>query len=174
MMKLNKDQEKIEILEAKIDKLQKSVTRLEKKLSSHIEFIDRVYEPLRSPISKIKNFFGQNHLMVFFIIKVLVSSLIISLASWLSLKKPALAGFLISLPLISIIAIFFSYNEHRNIEKTIVFAKRILVGIPISLIFFLPFFFSKSLGLSFYPTYLLGIIFLIIGFFVHKFITSFF
>ena len=54
----NKDQEKIEILEAKIDKLQKSVTRLEKKLSSHIEFIDRVYEPLRSPISKIKNFFG--------------------------------------------------------------------------------------------------------------------
>ena len=52
----NKDQEKIEILEAKIDKLQKSVTRLEKKLSSHIEFIDRVYEPLRSPISKIKIF----------------------------------------------------------------------------------------------------------------------
>ncbi len=57
-MKSYKDQEKIEILEAKIDKLQKSVTRLEKKLSSHIEFIDRVYEPLRSPISKIKNFFG--------------------------------------------------------------------------------------------------------------------
>ena len=55
-MMSKKDQEKIEILEAKIDKLQKSVTRLEKKLSSHIEFIDRVYEPLRSPISKIKNF----------------------------------------------------------------------------------------------------------------------
>ena len=57
-MMSNKDQEKIEILEAKIDKLQKSVTRLEKKLSSHIDFIDRVYEPLRSSISKIKNFFG--------------------------------------------------------------------------------------------------------------------
>ena len=57
-MMSKKDQEKIEILEAKIDKLQDSVTRLEKKLSNHIEFIDRVYEPLRSPISKIKNFFG--------------------------------------------------------------------------------------------------------------------
>ena len=45
-------------LEDKIDKLQKSVNKLEKKLCSHIEFIDRVYEPLRSPISKIKNFFG--------------------------------------------------------------------------------------------------------------------
>ncbi len=49
---------KIQKLEDKIDKLQKSMTRLERKLSSHIEFIDRVYEPLRSPISKIKNFFG--------------------------------------------------------------------------------------------------------------------
>ena len=45
-------------LEEKIDRLQKSVNKLEKKLCNHIEFIDRVYEPLRSPISKIKNFFG--------------------------------------------------------------------------------------------------------------------
>ena len=91
--------------------------------------------------------------MFFFIIKVLVSSLIISIASWLSLKKPTLAGFLIALPLMSIIAIFFSYNEHRNLEKTIIFSKSILVGIPISLSFFLPFFFAKSLGLGFYSTY---------------------
>ena len=45
-------------LEEKIDRLQRSVNKLEKKLGSHIDFIDRVYEPLRSPISKIKNFFG--------------------------------------------------------------------------------------------------------------------
>mgnify|MGYP001166178106 CR=1 FL=1 len=54
----NEINQKIQKLEDKIDKLQKSMTRLERKLSSHIEFIDRVYEPLRSPISKIKNFFG--------------------------------------------------------------------------------------------------------------------
>tara|TARA_Y100001954_G_C15499452_1_gene449098 strand:- start:316 stop:486 length:171 start_codon:yes stop_codon:yes gene_type:complete len=54
----NNDLQHIRRLEEKIDKLQKSMTKLEKKLSSHIEFIDRVYEPLRSPISKIKNFFG--------------------------------------------------------------------------------------------------------------------
>ena len=54
----NEINQKIQKLEDKIDKLQKSMTRLERQLSSHIEFIDRVYEPLRSPISKIKNFFG--------------------------------------------------------------------------------------------------------------------
>ena len=57
-MKSDLGKKKIEVLEAKIDKLQKSVSRLEKKLSNHIEFIDKVYEPLRNPISKIKNFFG--------------------------------------------------------------------------------------------------------------------
>jgi len=57
-MKKENNPEKIEVLEAKIDKLQRSVNKLEKKLSNHIEFIDRVYEPLRNPISKIKNFFG--------------------------------------------------------------------------------------------------------------------
>ena len=57
-MKNDLDTARIKTLEDKIDKLQKSVTRLEKTLSDHIEFIDKVYEPLRSPISKIKNFFG--------------------------------------------------------------------------------------------------------------------
>ncbi len=57
-MKNDLDSARIKALEAKIDKLQKSVSRLEKTLSDHIEFIDKVYEPLRNPISKIKNFFG--------------------------------------------------------------------------------------------------------------------
>ena len=57
-MKSNNPDNQIKALEAKIDKLQKSITKLEKKLTDHINFIDRVYEPLRNPISKIKNFFG--------------------------------------------------------------------------------------------------------------------
>ena len=57
-MKKDSNLEQIKALEEKIDRLQRSVSRLEKKLTSHIDVIDRVYEPLRSPISKIKNFFG--------------------------------------------------------------------------------------------------------------------
>ena len=57
-MKRDSSSDDVKRLEAKIDRLQKSINKLEKRLSSHIEFIDRVYEPLRNPISKIKNFFG--------------------------------------------------------------------------------------------------------------------
>ncbi len=57
-MKNNEQSDQMKILEAKIDRLQRSISKLEKKLTDHINFIDRVYEPLRNPISKIKNFFG--------------------------------------------------------------------------------------------------------------------
>ena len=112
--------------------------------------------------------------MAFFIFKILLSGFVISFASWLSLKKPALAGFIISLPLVSIIAIALSYYEHKNFDKTIIFAKSIVVGIPISLMFFVPFFFGKNFEMNFFSTYALGIIFLLAGYFIHKFVTSFF
>lgn len=45
-------------LEAKIDNLQESIDELDKKLATHISFIEKVYDKLRNPISNIKNIFG--------------------------------------------------------------------------------------------------------------------
>ena len=112
--------------------------------------------------------------MIIFITKVLFSAVVISFASWLSIKKPVLAGFIIALPLLSILSIAFSYAEHKNLDKTILFAKSIVIGIPASLTFFLPFFFAKSLGLNFVTTYGLALFFLVIGFIAHKFIMNYF
>ena len=107
-----------------------------------------------------------------FLAKVLLAAIVISFASWLSGKKPELSGFIIALPIASIIAIAFSYLEHKNTENTVIFAKSILVGVPVSYLFFLPFFFAKSLNMNFWMIYTLGILFLIIGYFIHKHITS--
>ena len=51
-------EDKIQELSNKIEILQSSIDNLDGKLSDHIKFIDKVYEPLRNPISKIKNFFN--------------------------------------------------------------------------------------------------------------------
>ena len=107
-----------------------------------------------------------------FLLKVLLAALVIAFASWLSGKKPELSGFIIALPIASIIAIAFSYLEHKNTENTIIFAKSILVGVPVSYVFFLPFFFAKNLNMNFWLVYGSGIILLVIGYFVHKYITS--
>ena len=107
-----------------------------------------------------------------FLAKVLLAALIIAFASWLSGKKPELSGFIIALPIASIIAIAFSYLEHKNTENTVIFAKSILVGIPVSYLFFLPFFFAKNFNMNFWLIYGLGIILLVMGYFVHKYIIS--
>ncbi len=106
--------------------------------------------------------------MLSFLIKIVISSLVISFASWLSNKKPQLAGFIIALPLTTIIALFFSYIEHGDKSKSVAFAKSIFIGIPATLTFFIPFIFNKFLGLNFWASFILGIIFLIIGFIIHK------
>ncbi len=110
--------------------------------------------------------------MIFFLTKIIFSSFLIAFASWLSIKKPVLAGFIIALPIVSMISIFFSYFEKKDFEKTMLFAKSIFVGVPLTLTFFIPFLFAKNLGLNFLLTYSLGIIFLIAGYFLHKIIMN--
>jgi len=111
--------------------------------------------------------------MILFIAKVVGAALIIAFTSWLSGQNPKLAGFILALPLVSLIAIAFSYYEHNDIEKTILFTKSILVALPASYLFFLPFFFAKSLNMNFLMIYGAGLGLLIIGFFVHKYIANF-
>jgi len=107
-----------------------------------------------------------------FLSKVLLAALVIAFASWLSGKKPELSGFIIALPIASIIAIAFSYMEHKNTENTVLFAKSILIGVPVSYLFFVPFFFAKNFNMNFWMIYGLGIILLIAGYFAHKYLTS--
>ena len=108
-----------------------------------------------------------------FLIKILFAGFIIASSSWLAGQYPKIAGFIIALPLASLIAVIFSYVEHNDPEKSITFAKSILVGVPISYLFFLPFFFAKSLGMNFWLIYSIGFALLIIGFFIHKYIVSY-
>ena len=61
---------------------------------------------LEVPYQKSKTFSVKTS-MLSFALKVLFSGLIIAFASWLSVKKPILAGFIIALPLMSLISIFF-------------------------------------------------------------------
>ena len=78
------------------------------------------------------------------ILKIFTASIVIAYASWLSNKKPELAGFIIALPIASLIALAFSYMQHGDAQSSITFAKSILVGVPISYLFFMPFFFLRD------------------------------
>lgn len=107
-----------------------------------------------------------------FAFNLVISALVISFASWLSGRFPAVAGFVVALPLATMLVLPLSYQEHGSSDSTLLFAKSIFVAIPISLTFFVPFLLSNRLGLSFWQAYALGCAALPIGFFVHRFVTK--
>jgi len=107
-----------------------------------------------------------------FFVKTLIAACLISFVSWLSGKRPELAGFLIALPLTTLIVLAFSYLEHRDPENSVAFAKSIFVGIPLSLLFFVPFLFASKLNIHFIGLYIIGIAFLVMGYFIHKYIVG--
>jgi hypothetical protein len=103
-----------------------------------------------------------------FALKIAVSASVIAFASWLSGKRPELAGFIIALPIATLLSLVFSYLEYRDAEATISFARSILLAVPISYLFFLPFFLSDRLHLGFWDCYFAGLILLGAGYFVHR------
>lgn len=103
-----------------------------------------------------------------FAFNVVVSAVVISFASWLSGRLPAAAGFVVALPLATMLVLPLSYREHGSPESSILLAQSIFVAIPISLTFFLPFLVSGRLGLSFWQAYALGCLALPVGFVVHR------
>ena len=108
-----------------------------------------------------------------FALKALLAGLIIAFSSWLAGQNPRMAGFIIALPMASLIAIAFVYFEHNSVEKTVLYAKSILIAVPVSYLFFLPFFFAKSFNMNFFLIYGTGLGFIVVGFFIHKYITNF-
>jgi hypothetical protein len=99
-----------------------------------------------------------------------ISSLVISLAVWISKRNPQIAGFIIALPISTMLVLALGYGEQRDPQRMIALAKSICFAIPLSLIFFVPFFLSEKLNMSFWTTYFFGFILLAGGFFIHKFI----
>jgi len=108
--------------------------------------------------------------MFFPILKIAIAACVISFASWLSHKKPDLAGFIIALPLGTMLVLLFSYAEYRDTASSIRFAKSIFLAVPMSLLFFVPFLLADKLPFGFWGIYAAGFALLVIGYFAHAFI----
>ena len=103
----------------------------------------------------------------FFIAKIVISGLIIAGVSWFAGKNPSLAGFLIALPILSLLTIAFSYIQYRDMGKINEFAVSILVSLPLSVLFFVPFLLNRWLKWGFLPTLMAGLGLLYAGYLIH-------
>ena len=109
-----------------------------------------------------------------FLIKAVVAGCVVSFASWLAGRAPVMAGFMVALPISTAILLPMSYLEHGSFENTVVLARSIAVAVPLTLFFFLPFFFATRLELGFWTAYPLAFLCLGMGFLLHRFIMRWF
>jgi hypothetical protein len=100
------------------------------------------------------------------VLNTLVSAIIIGVAAWLSRRYPVAAGFLIALPLATMLALPLAYLQHRDAGSAFQMARSILAALPITLLFFVPFLMRERF--SFWGAYALGCALLPVGYFVHR------
>ena len=104
---------------------------------------------------------------MWFAAKIIISSFIIAFVSWLAGKKSFLAGFIIALPITSILSLLFAYLQYRDMQKINEFATSILISVPLSLLFFVPFVLNKWLNMNFVLSFTFGIFLLFAAFIIH-------
>jgi hypothetical protein len=102
------------------------------------------------------------------ILNIVVSACIIAFAAWLSRQFPGTAGFIIALPLATMLVLPLAYIQHGDGENTVLMARSIFVAVPITLAFFIPFLLSGRLGLTFWQAYAFGCVALVLGYFIHR------
>jgi len=100
------------------------------------------------------------------VLNTLVSAVVIGVAAWLSRRYPVTAGFVIALPLATLLVLPLAYLQHRDADSAFQMARSILVALPITLLFFIPFLMRERF--SFWGAYALGCALLPVGYFVHR------
>tara|TARA_Y100000389_G_C17280685_1_gene422787 strand:- start:457 stop:804 length:348 start_codon:yes stop_codon:yes gene_type:complete len=83
-------------------------------------------------------------------IKIIISAVVIFIASEIAKKDTLVGAIIVSLPLISLLSIIWIYIETRDVERIISFSYSVFSMIIPSLSFFLtlPFFLKKNISFS--------------------------
>jgi hypothetical protein len=100
------------------------------------------------------------------VLNTLVSALVIGVAAWISRRYPVTAGFVIALPLATLLVLPLAYLQHRDADTAFQMARSILVALPITVLFFIPFLMRDRF--SFWGAYALGCALLPVGYLVHR------
>ena len=107
------------------------------------------------PCLPIENPMGAT--MWWIILKTAIAAVIIVAVSEVSQRLPRLGAILLTLPIVSVIAFVFLWQQYRDLPAVSRLARETLVLVPLGLPFFLPLAFAERLGLGFWPAFITGL-----------------
>jgi predicted ABC-type exoprotein transport system permease subunit len=85
------------------------------------------------------------------LIRWILAALTLAVVSYVAEKNPRLGAFILTLPVLSILAIILQWQQTQDLGTTSRFARETLVLVPLGLPFFVPLAFAERLGISFWP-----------------------
>ena len=92
------------------------------------------------------------------IARVATAAVIIVAVAELSKRSPRYGALLLSLPLTSILAFAFSWQQHHDMQAVSKLARETLVLVPLGLPFFIPLACAAHFGWSFWPAFVAGLV----------------
>ncbi|MDH3583025.1 MAG: DUF3147 family protein [Phycisphaerae bacterium] len=96
--------------------------------------------------------------MTWMLTKGLIAAVIVVGVSEVSNRHPRLGGLLLSLPIVSLIAFAFTWQQHHDLPNLSRLARETVVLVLIGMPFFLPIALAGRLNLGFWPAYFAGIV----------------
>src|SRR5215207_1405941 len=91
------------------------------------------------------------------IVRGVIAGAVIVGVTAMSSRSPRWGAFLLTLPLISIVAFLSTWQQKHDLRSISQVARETLVLVPLGLPFFLPLAFAEKLGLGFWSAFMLGL-----------------
>ena len=89
--------------------------------------------------------------------RAVIAAFVVVAVSEIAQRYPRVAALLLTLPLVSILAFLFTWQQEQNLSAISRLARESLVLVPLGLPFFIPLAFAERLGLSFWTAFLAGV-----------------
>ena len=87
-----------------------------------------------------------------------IAGLVVIGVSVFSNRSPRLGAFLLTLPLVSILAFIATWSQEHDVARIARLARETLVLVPLGLPFFVPLAFAGRLGLGFWSAFGAGLL----------------
>jgi len=96
--------------------------------------------------------------MLWNIARILLVAVIVVTVGDISRRFPRAGALLLSLPIVSILAMLAAWFRHHDLKSISVLSRDTLILVPLGLPFFVPLAFAPRFGLGFWPAFAAGIV----------------
>ena len=95
--------------------------------------------------------------MLGYALRILVAAIVVVLISEVARFKPRAGALMLSLPLSSLVAFVLIWMNNKDVQMVSSLAREVLLMIPLSLVFFLPFGWMERFQIDFWTAMVLGV-----------------